>query len=282
MNADNASIEYYEIQCANCAGTFVWHQAYWQSSTPGSEDPSGHDGLSRAFCPHCGAIVCEGIGPSYWKWYRENQRLNANSPLPPVLPSDLEWIPDNRDGQEFMKEFHQKWGKRQLPKELRVPVSQQRLDLTSVKDFKEAPFPLQKARPHKVFKEEVGLHEKAGRRSTTSTNDNGETYQEQARQDSEVLPKGWSHATPEERAFFWDELQIELPKGHILFHKPVRVIARLGGEMDDILCNHLDEPDRYTVVHLTWSMKKETNAKFPAVEIDGSFADFQSYEERSG
>ena len=135
MDTENTFIEPYRIQCATCTNMFVWHQAYWQSRTPGSQDPAGYDGISRAFCPHCGAIVCEGIGSSYWKWYRENQLINTNNPLPPTLPSDLEWIPDDKRGEEFMDVFHRKWGKRQLPKELWVPASQQRLDLTLLRTF---------------------------------------------------------------------------------------------------------------------------------------------------
>ena len=97
-----------------------------------------------------------------------------------------------------------------------------------------------------------------------------------------VLPESWFYATPEDSTALWNELQVELPEGHILFRKPVKVIAHRDGATDDILCNYLDEPDRFTVVHLTWSMKTEINEKFPTIEIDGSFEDFLNYENKFG
>ena len=66
----------------------------------------------------------------------------------------------------------------------------------------------------------------------------------------------------------------------MLFQKQVNVIAHRNGATNDILCNHLMEPFRYTVVHLTWSQKTEINEKFPMLEVDGSFEDFQNYEKK--
>lgn len=94
------------------------------------------------------------------------------------------------------------------------------------------------------------------------------------------LPEGWFYATPEEQKSLWKELKKELPAGHLLFNKSVQVIAHRDGATDDILCQHLDEPNRYTVVHLTWSMKREIDARYPPVEVDGSFADFIAYENK--
>jgi hypothetical protein len=148
---DNVPSNRHRIQCADCKKAFIWQQAYWQNRTPGSLDPAGYDYICRAFCPHCGAIVCEGIGSSHWEWYGENRLLNANKDLPPTVPPDLEWIPDDERGGEFMKEFHEKWGKRRLPKDLWVHVSKRHLDLSAVVDFKEIPFQSSKARPLKAF-----------------------------------------------------------------------------------------------------------------------------------
>jgi hypothetical protein len=297
---NNAPIDYYQIQCANCRNTFVWRQAYWQSNTPGSRDDAGYDYVSRAFCPLCGSIVCEGIGSSYWKWYGDNQLLNANNPLPPTLPPDLEWVPDDKSGEEFMEEFHRKWGKRRLPKELQVPVSQQRLDLSLLGDFKEMPFRSRKAQPHKVFlvklreylsrlmrgnkKKESYIHEDKYDQIEVLTNDEIDTLRKHYHKNLEILPESlperWFFASPEESAFLWNELQKELPIGHILFHIPLKIIATQNYVTDNILCKHLSEPDRYTVVHLTWSTKTETNEKFPTVEVDGSFEDFLNYEKK--
>jgi hypothetical protein len=98
----------------------------------------------------------------------------------------------------------------------------------------------------------------------------------------EILPEGWFYATEEESKALWKELQKELPPGHILFERPVQVIAHRRGATDDILCKPLDEENRYMVIHLTWSMKMETNEGLPTVEVDGSFEDFVEYESKFG
>lgn len=94
-----------------------------------------------------------------------------------------------------------------------------------------------------------------------------------------ILPEGWYEATSEEAKSLWEELQKELPPGHLLFEKPVKVMAHRDGATDDILCQHLNEMNRYTVIHLTWAMSREVNEWHPTVEVDGSFADFLDYEE---
>jgi hypothetical protein len=151
---DDVPSRRHRIQCADCKKAFIWQQAYWQSRTPGSQDAAGYDYVCRAFCPHCGAIVCDGT-ISNWKWHGDNLLINANKELPPTLPPDSEWIPDGKRGEEFMEDFHRKWGKRQLPKNLWVPVSKHHLDLSVVGDFKEIPFQASKARPLKTFLAEL-------------------------------------------------------------------------------------------------------------------------------
>lgn len=98
--------------------------------------------------------------------------------------------------------------------------------------------------------------------------------------EQETLPEGWFYATSEERESLEEELQKELPQGHLLHNKRVQVNGHRDGATDDILCQHLDELDRYTVIHLSWSMKAEIDARFPTVEVDGSYQDFLAYERR--
>jgi hypothetical protein len=107
-------------------------------------------------------------------------------------------------------------------------------------------------------------------------------YQQESALSRLVLPYGWFYPSPNERAALERELQLELPAQHLLYHKPVEVIAHRRGATDDILCRHLDEPQRYTVVHLTWAMKTEINAGFPTVEADGTWQDFLNYENKFG
>lgn len=96
----------------------------------------------------------------------------------------------------------------------------------------------------------------------------------------EILPEGWFYATSGERESLYEELQRELPQVHLLFKKPVQVIAHRAAATDDILCRRLDEPGRYTVIHLTWAMKMEIDARYPTIEVDGRFQDFLAYERR--
>src|SRR5262245_30388087 len=88
---------------------------------------------------------------------------------------------------------------------------------------------------------------------------------------------GWFESSREKAALLYRELQKELPSGHILFHKPVTVVAHREAT-DDILCRHVDEPDRFTLVHLTWLGREEINEQHPTVASDGTFEDFLNYE----
>ena len=74
------------------------------------------------------------------------------------------------------------------------------------------------------------------------------------------------------------ELSIELCPGHLLSGRKVKVIANRHGT-DDILCWHVEEPARFTVIHLSWSGAEEIK-DHPWVEADGSFDDFLAYEEK--
>jgi hypothetical protein len=92
-----------------------------------------------------------------------------------------------------------------------------------------------------------------------------------------TLPEGWFPSDSEEAARFYRELQKELPPGHLLFEVPVEVVAHRDGT-DDILCRHSLHQGRFTVIHLSWSMRQEIDANHPHVEVDGDFTDFLSYE----
>ncbi len=65
------------------------------------------------------------------------------------------------------------------------------------------------------------------------------------------LPVGWFYSNAEESDLRHDELLRELTPGHPLFDMDVDVVAHREGT-DDILCRHHTDPDRLTVVHLTW------------------------------
>jgi hypothetical protein len=74
------------------------------------------------------------------------------------------------------------------------------------------------------------------------------------------------------------ELQRELPPGHLLYGRAIRVVAYREAT-DDILCQHEEDPEHFTVIHLSWLMQQEVNEQHPAVEVDGDFEDFLAYEQ---
>ncbi len=91
------------------------------------------------------------------------------------------------------------------------------------------------------------------------------------------LPEGWFPSSSDIANTIHTELIKELPPGHILFQVKVKVVAHRDGT-DDILCQHLENKGRYTVVHLSWLGRREINSEHPYVEMDGSFEDFLEYE----
>lgn len=93
------------------------------------------------------------------------------------------------------------------------------------------------------------------------------------------LPPGWVHPDPEWEAQLESEFRRELPPGHLLHSLRVQLIAAREGT-DDVLFQHRDEPDRFTVVHLSWLGKEEIDASHPWVEFDGDFPAFQAWEGR--
>ncbi len=95
------------------------------------------------------------------------------------------------------------------------------------------------------------------------------------------LPEGWFYSNAEESDLRHAELLRELAAGHPLFDTDVDVVAHREGT-DDILCRHHADPERLTVVHLTWSGGPEIAPRFPIIECDGTIQDFYNYERRFG
>jgi len=93
------------------------------------------------------------------------------------------------------------------------------------------------------------------------------------------LPEGWSTPDPDEARRLHEELQRELPPGHLLHGLPVSTFAASDG-IDDVLFRHRSEPDRFTVIHLSWLGRTEINAQHPTVEFDGTFEEFRSEQAR--
>jgi len=90
------------------------------------------------------------------------------------------------------------------------------------------------------------------------------------------LPPGWEYPVPDVAAGLLAELHIELPPGHRLFGCRVESVAACCGD-DDTLFRHLDEPDRFTVVHLTCRGAQEIEGH-PTIAFEGTFSEFLARE----
>jgi hypothetical protein len=95
-----------------------------------------------------------------------------------------------------------------------------------------------------------------------------------------ALPLGWYYPDAEDMQRLLIEFQHELPPGHLLDGVSVEVFAWREGATDDVLLRHRDQPDGFTVVHLSWLGRTEINAQHPTVQFDGTFSEFLAAEER--
>lgn len=93
------------------------------------------------------------------------------------------------------------------------------------------------------------------------------------------LPEGWLASSASIAEALERELNRELSRDHLLQGRRVKVVAHRNGT-DDVLCWHVDEPARFTAVHLTWSGTQQTESDHPWVEVDGTFDDFLTYESK--
>jgi hypothetical protein len=95
-----------------------------------------------------------------------------------------------------------------------------------------------------------------------------------------ALPEGWYYPNAEDAQSLLSEFRHELPLGHLLDRVSVEVFAWRNGATDDVLFRHLREPDRFTVIHLTWVGHTEINTQHPTIEFDGDFSGFLAHEEQ--
>ena len=91
---------------------------------------------------------------------------------------------------------------------------------------------------------------------------------------------GWFYSDPPTAQRLHAELLRELPLGHLLHGRAVETFASRAGATDDVLFRHTDQPERFTIIHLSWLGRTEINAQHPTVEFDGTFAEFIAEEER--
>jgi hypothetical protein len=94
-----------------------------------------------------------------------------------------------------------------------------------------------------------------------------------------ALPEGWYYPDSTMAQSLYAELQRELPPGHLPVGCEVETFAWRRGATDDVLFRHTREPQKFTMIHLTWLGRTEINAKHPTVGFDGTLEGFVAEEE---
>jgi hypothetical protein len=84
------------------------------------------------------------------------------------------------------------------------------------------------------------------------------------------FPQGWLPLTDDLATKLEAELRRELPRGHLLYDRPVRALAKRA-DRDDVLFRSIGEEAVYCV-HLTWTMERD--ASWPWTEEFKDAADF--------
>ena len=95
-----------------------------------------------------------------------------------------------------------------------------------------------------------------------------------------TYPEGWHQASEERAKRLADKLTQAVGEQHILYGKRLCVVAyRHQDGVDELLCQHPEEEDLFTLLHLVWSLTSSaTHRAAPIVELHGSFQDFLNYE----
>ena len=68
------------------------------------------------------------------------------------------------------------------------------------------------------------------------------------------------------KEYFKNQLIKEINRKHVLYGTEVKEIARRE-DCDDVLFLLLDGSNRYEVVHLTWSSKREESENYPKTRL---------------
>ncbi len=95
-----------------------------------------------------------------------------------------------------------------------------------------------------------------------------------------MYPEDWYLACDDKAERLANKLNLAIDKQHFLYGKRMRVVAYRNQDcVDELLCQHPEEEDLFTLLHLVWSLtSSETHSAGPIVEVHGCFQDFLNYE----
>jgi len=95
-----------------------------------------------------------------------------------------------------------------------------------------------------------------------------------------TYPEGWQQTSNERAGQLAKKLTQAVGEQHVLYGKRLHVVAyRHQDGVDELLCQHPEEEDLFSLLHLVWSLTtSETHRAAPIVEVHGSFQDFLNYE----
>ena len=95
-----------------------------------------------------------------------------------------------------------------------------------------------------------------------------------------MYPEDWYLASDDKAERLANKLNQAIDKPHFLYGKRIRVVAYRNQDfVDELLCQHPEEEDLFTLLHLVWSLTSSaTHSMGPVVEVHGCFQDFLNYE----
>ncbi len=95
-----------------------------------------------------------------------------------------------------------------------------------------------------------------------------------------TYPEGWHMASDERAEQLADKLSLTIGQHHFLYGKRLQVVAyQHRDNVDELLCQHPEEEDLFSLVHMVWSLtSSEAHRASPIVELHGCFQDFLNYE----
>src|SRR5690349_680888 len=89
---------------------------------------------------------------------------------------------------------------------------------------------------------------------------------------------GWYYPKTHLVQVLTKDLQFDLPPEDLPLGRTLELIAFNEG-LHDVLLRHLDNSDKFSVIHLSTAHQRKTNANQPSVRFIGTFQEFAAIEQ---